>query len=111
MKAGYAYLWEFRVEADKEADFLTHYGPEGTWAQLFRNSADYIGTALLRDKSVPGRWLTLDRWKSQEAHDAFRTAFAEQYARLDEECERLTAGERSLGSFDDWPPESGAAVR
>lgn len=105
MKAGHVYLWEFQVEADKEADFLANYGPEGSWAQLFRQSSDYIETLLLHDKTIPGRYLTLDRWKTREGHDAFRADFAAQYARLDADCERLTVSERSLGAFDEWPAD------
>jgi quinol monooxygenase YgiN len=71
---------------------------------LFRRSPDYIETLLLEDDVVPGRYLTVDRWRSKAAYLAFRAAFAEQYEQLDDECEQLTAAERSLGEFNDISP-------
>jgi heme-degrading monooxygenase HmoA len=99
MASGYAYVWEFQVHPDMAEAFERHYGPAGTWAQLFRNSPDYIETLLLSDKAVPGRYLTVDRWRTEAAHDAFRAAYSQQYEQLDRDCERLTSGERSLGAF------------
>ncbi len=61
----YAYRWEFEVDPDFETEFVRHYGPAVTWAQLFRQSPDYIETLLLKDNQVPGRYLTLDRWRSE----------------------------------------------
>lgn len=95
----YTYLWEFDVSLESQADFERHYAPAGTWAQLFSGSPDYIETLLLKDSEVPGRYLTVDRWRSKAAYVAFRKAFASQYAELDRECERLTISERCLGEF------------
>ena len=105
VRNAYAYLWEFEVSQDLAADFEQHYGPTGTWAQLFRRSPDYIETLLLKDNAVPGRYLTVDRWRSEDAYLTFKSAFATQYAQLDNECERLTAGERSLGEFSELSPD------
>jgi heme-degrading monooxygenase HmoA len=102
----YTYVWEFEVSPDLATDFEQHYGPTGTWAQLFRRSPDYLETLLLKDNAVPGRYLTVDRWRSENAYLAFKSAFAAQYAQLDNECERLTAGERSLGEFSELPPDN-----
>lgn len=104
MEPHYSYLWEFQVNPDMEAAFERHYGSTGTWAQLFRLAPGYVETLLLKDNAVPGRYLTLDRWISRDAHDAFRTAFAQQYAQLDNQCEDLTVSERSLGAFGELPP-------
>jgi hypothetical protein len=102
----YTYLWEFQVEADLEAEFARHDGPTGTWAQLFRQSPDYIETLLLMDDTVPVRYLTVDRWRGKNGYLAFKAAFAVQYAQLDKECERLTARECSLGMFCELPPNN-----
>ena len=40
------------------------YGPDGEWAQFFRQGAGYIGTELLRDVEEPDRYLVIDRWES-----------------------------------------------
>lgn len=106
MRNTYTYLWEFEVSLELVADFEKQYGPAGTWAQLFRRSPDYIETLLLKDKAVPGRYLTVDRWRSEDAYLTFKSAFATQYAQLDNECERLTVGERSLGGFSELSPDS-----
>lgn len=106
MGLSYAYVWEFLVPPDKEHEFELNYGPTGTWAQLFRESPDYIETLLLKDKAVPGRYLTVDRWRTETAHHAFRAAFSKQYEQLDKACEHLTVEERSLGSFNELPPNS-----
>ena len=95
----YVCLWELQVRPGMEPEFERHYGPTGTWEQLFRCSPHFIETLLLRDKAVPGRYLTLDRWHSENAFHAFRSAFALRYAQLDKECEQLTVSERSLGAY------------
>ena len=101
----HVHLWEFKVSTALTADFERHYGPTGTWAQLFSLSPDYVGTVLLKDSKVPGRYLTIDRWRNEEAYLLFRSTHAKQYAELDNECEQLTIDERSLGAFTELPPD------
>ena len=97
--AGYATLWEFTVAAARQAEFETHYGPDGSWARLFRLANGYLGTELLRDRANPLRYLTIDRWESREAWQAFRRAHAAEYERLDHEFESLTTREVPLGEY------------
>jgi len=99
----YTYLWEFIVEPDHIHEFEQHYGPEGSWAQLFRQAPGYIQTILLHDAADPRRFITIDRWESAEAYRLFRATLSRQYAELDARCERLTASETSIGSFDELP--------
>ena len=54
-------VWQFEIAEEKIAAFEAAYGPEGAWAQLFRNSASYLGTELLHDAYVAGSYLTIDR--------------------------------------------------
>jgi hypothetical protein len=98
----YTYLWEFEVSRASESAFRQHYGPTGTWARLFRHSPAYIETLLLEDHAVSCRYLTIDRWQSEEAYLAFRSAFASQYEQLDNECEHLTLSERCLGAYHEF---------
>jgi heme-degrading monooxygenase HmoA len=95
----YAYVWEFHVSLDLQSEFEQHYGPGGTWAQLFRSSAGYIETLLLKDKSSVGRYITVDRWRDEEAFQVFRSSFSQQYEQLDQECERFTVDEKLVGEF------------
>jgi len=99
--AGYATVWEFRIRSERRAEFEHHYGPEGTWAGLFRQAAGYLGTELLHDRSDPLRYLTIDRWTSPGAYQAFRTEFARPYAILDEACAGLTTHEAALGEYEE----------
>ena len=39
----------FRYEVREPDEFVRMYGPEGDWAQFFRQGRGYIGTELLRD--------------------------------------------------------------
>ena len=80
MQNGYAYLWEFQVRPGLEREFERHYAAAGTWAQLFRRSPAYIETLLLKDSAVARRYVTLDRWRSEEGYREFRSAFAQAYA-------------------------------
>lgn len=96
---GYATLWEFVVAPAKQAEFEAHYGPDGTWARLFRRAPGYVGSELLRDRADPLRYLTIDRWESREDWQAFRSAHSADYERLDREFERLTTREAPLGEY------------
>jgi hypothetical protein len=40
----YTSLWEFIVETEHLDEFERRYGPQGSWAQLFRQSPGYIQT-------------------------------------------------------------------
>jgi heme-degrading monooxygenase HmoA len=96
----YAIVWEFSIPAERVAEFERVYGPEGEWAALFRHGEGYLGTELLRDEREderePGRYLTLDRWSSRLAYDAFRAHFVDEYQALDRRCE---AREALIGAF------------
>jgi len=99
MDSGYSYVWEFLVPADSIAEFERHYGRDGTWVGLFRRAQGYIETLLLSDRARAGRYITIDRWQSEEAYLAFRSDYAVDYAALDGECEKLTIGETCVGVF------------
>jgi heme-degrading monooxygenase HmoA len=96
---GFAYIWEFKVEPSCLADFERHYGPQGTWAQLFRRSPGYIETLVLRDADDPLRCITIDRWRSAEDYAAFGSRVKREYEELDARCEAVTMSESSLGKL------------
>jgi quinol monooxygenase YgiN len=99
--AAYTYLWEFIVEPEHVEEFERHYGPQGSWVELFRLAPGYIQTLLLRDSSEPRRFVTIDRWENAEAYNKFRADFSRQYTDLDTRCEELTVRESLLGNFDE----------
>jgi heme-degrading monooxygenase HmoA len=96
----YVYLWEYRVVPESAAAFERVYGPEGEWVRLFRRAAGYRDTTLYRDRADPGRYVTVDRWRSREAFDVFRARFAAEFEALDARCEALTLREREVGRFE-----------
>lgn len=92
-------VWKFEIAEERIADFEAAYAPEGVWAQLFRTSPDYRGTELLRDAYIPGAYLTIDRWVSEEAFRAFRKDHDPEYEALDRACDALTGGETRIGAY------------
>lgn len=92
-------VWQFEVAEDKIAGFEAAYGPDGSWAQLFHNSPGYMGTELLRDAYVTGRYLTIDRWASEDDFRAFRKTHDHEYETLDRSCDSLTAAETRIGAY------------
>ena len=99
--SAYCIAWEFRVRPEAVAEFERHYGPEGSWAQLFRSAPGYLGSQLLADASTRGLYLTIDRWRSEKEYDSFRRANAGGYAALDAQFEKLTLEERELGRYEE----------
>lgn len=99
-EARYVVIWEFQVKQGATSAFEKIYGPDGAWAQLFRQSPDYLGTKLVRDLGRPARYLTLDHWTSREALHGFKHEHHSEYAALDKQCETLTEHESLLGEFE-----------
>src|SRR5262249_54150459 len=93
-----ALLWTYRVEPQWADLFEAIYGPDGDWAQLFRQAPGYRGTELLREGD--GRYATIDRWDNGTDFRLFKANFAEAYALLDERCEALTEEEQFIGEFE-----------
>ena len=101
MPQNYLAIWEFEIQPESRTPFEEIYGPDGTWALLFRRSTEFRGTKLIRDLTRPGRYLTLDCWSSREAFHAFKQEHANEYATLDKQCENLTERETMVGEFEE----------
>jgi heme-degrading monooxygenase HmoA len=99
----FAVIWEFDVRTGCEAAFAALYGSEGEWVALFRQYPGFVGTELLRDAHPADtdstRWVTIDRWTSENEYDAFLTAAQSRYAHIDARGDALTAAERCLGTY------------
>ena len=93
-------VWEFEAKPGSETEFERAYGPRGAWVEFFARAPGYSGTELLRDRDTPGRYVTIDRWRSRENFEAFRDANRAEYAAIDRRCEDLTRHERLLGRFE-----------
>ena len=91
-------LWRFRVRPGREREFEAAYAPDGAWASLFKKDGAYIGSELLR--ATDGTYLTLDRWDSREAFEAFRARHAAEYDAMDTRFDPLLEDETPLGAVD-----------
>ena len=90
----------FSYEVRDSEGFEQAYGNEGEWAQFFRQSRGYIGTELLRDVEMPGRYVVIDRWESAEAYNAFATANRDEYMRRVDDTRFYYDQELRLGTFE-----------
>jgi heme-degrading monooxygenase HmoA len=95
----YLIVWEFRPAAGREAEFERAYSPTGDWARFFEQDPAYRGTQLLRDARDPARFLTVDRWTSREAFEAFEKREAAGYHELDQRLAACCASETRIGGF------------
>jgi heme-degrading monooxygenase HmoA len=95
----YTYIWAFKVHPEHVDAFRQHYGEGGAWTQLFRRARGYVGTRLLQDETDASRFVTIDTWRSAEDYEAFRSAYASEYAALDRLCEGFTLEETLIGRY------------
>ena len=90
----------FSYEVRETAEFERVYGPNGEWAEFFRQGRGYVGTELLRDVEMPGRYLVVDRWESVDAYNAFVAEHRDDYmARVDDTRFRYDS-ELRFGTFE-----------
>jgi heme-degrading monooxygenase HmoA len=94
-------FWRYRIAPGAAAAFEALYGSDGDWARLFRRDPAYRGTELLRDTADDDCYLTVDRWDSRAAYEAFLQAARADYAGLDRRGDALTIEEARLGAVDD----------
>jgi quinol monooxygenase YgiN len=97
----YVYLWRYVVRPESIDEFIRHYGPDGTWVQLFRIGEGHLKTSLLRSQEQSNVFVTIDRWSSRGAFDRFRAQYAGEFERLDQLCSLLTIDEAEIGQFSD----------
>lgn len=89
-------VWKFVVRVEAIGEFERHYGPEGTWALLFRRAHGYLGTELYRSVASAAEYVTVDQWIDDTAYRAFRDEYAAEYEAIDAQCEELTVSEEKV---------------
>ena len=89
-------VWQYDVTPGQEAEFERLYGTSGAWAQLFARSSGYLGTELFRAVQRPGRYVTVDRFSTEEAWHRFLGEHRRAYTELDSRCAELTDAEADL---------------
>ncbi len=95
----YDVIWEFQVPRHRIADFEAAYGSGGDWARLFGRATGFIEVQLLHSTEQEGRYLTIDRWRSQSDFETFQARFAADYKALDERLEGIASTETCIGTF------------
>lgn len=91
-------VWEYDVAEGREAEFDRVYSSDGAWAQLFARSEGFLGTELFRSRGEARRYLTVDRFTTQDAFRRFMDQHEASYAELDRQCEALTVSEREVAT-------------
>jgi heme-degrading monooxygenase HmoA len=92
----YVIIWTYDVPPEAADAFVAAYGSDGDWARLFANGAGFIGTELYQDGQ---RFVTIDRWLSEDAFNAFQSAFGDQYKALDAKLAHLSRSQTRIGAF------------
>jgi heme-degrading monooxygenase HmoA len=90
----------FSYDVREPAAFEAVYGPAGEWAQFFTGARGYIGTELLRDVEVPGRYLVVDRWDSADAYNAFVAERRDEYMQRVDDTRFMYDQELRFGTFE-----------
>jgi heme-degrading monooxygenase HmoA len=100
----------FSYEVRETGEFERVYGPDGDWAQFFKQGRGYIGTELLRDVESPSRFLVIDRWESADAYNAFTAERRDEYMQRVDETRFHYEQELRFGTFENvWQTdESGS---
>jgi heme-degrading monooxygenase HmoA len=81
-------------------DFARAYGPNGEWAQFFRQGTGFVGTELLRDVDEPDRYLVIDRWESADAYNSFVAERREEYMERVDATRFRYDSELRFGTFE-----------
>jgi len=91
----------FSYEVVRDAgEFERVYGMDGEWAEFFGQGRGYIGTELLQDVEVPGRYLVIDRWESSDAYNAFVAEHREEYMERVDASRFRYDSELRFGTFE-----------
>jgi len=102
--AMYVIVWEFTVRPEQREAFERGYGSDGDWARYFKRDESFRGVELWRggelDDPEWDRYLTVDRWASVEAYEAFRERTDAEYQEMDNRFLDLCETETMLGIFE-----------
>ena len=90
----------FSYDVGDPSEFERAYGPDGEWSQFFRTGRGYVGTELLRDVEIPGRYLLVDRWETREAYNTFVEEHRDEYMRRVDESTFRYEHELRIGTFE-----------
>lgn len=90
---------EVVTKAGTGGRFELVFGPGGAWSKLFSDSPGFRGTTVLRDRDNPRRYLTVDLWDSEDAHEQALADEAHAYLALETELREWVELKHELGTF------------
>ena len=93
-------FFRYRVHPAQARAFEHAYGPDGPWVALFSAQRGYRRTRLFRHRREPNLYVCVDVWESKADYDAFRSAHALEYARLDRDFKMLYLEELLMGYYE-----------
>jgi heme-degrading monooxygenase HmoA len=95
----YIIIWQYKINPAYRSEFETLYGQDGDWIKLFKRSDQFIETEFYQCKEDEERYITIDKWVTEEAYRAFKEAHLEDYQALDRKADDATNRESKIGSF------------
>ena len=95
----YVRLWRYRPAPGRTAEFEAAYGPHGAWASLFRRTAGFEGTELLKPTGGTPDYFTVDRWRTEADWQRFLADHGVDYRDLDRRLSPLCAVDSEVGAF------------
>jgi len=95
----YSVVWKYIVEKENQKEFEKEYGDHGTWAKLFRNSKNYVGSFLKKSIEINDTYLLTDTWTEKKQYEIFMKEYQKIYDELSSEFEILYKKEEKIGEF------------
>ncbi|WP_136709551.1 antibiotic biosynthesis monooxygenase [Agromyces sp. H66] len=95
----YEIVWTYDVASARREAFERAYGADGDWARLFARGDGFLEVVLLADAAVPGRYLTIDRWRDAASFERFQAEHGDAYAALDDDLANVSGRGTRVGGF------------
>lgn len=104
-----AIVWQFQINAGREAEFERFYGVDGEWTAGNRHSRSYLGTSFLRDQNLPSRYLVIEYWSEMVVYERHHADFQHEVDALERQRDELVESAVPLGLFNalDVPERAG----
>ncbi len=96
----YSIVWKYEVTQKNQLRFETEYGKKGSWAKLFQDSDNYLGSFLHKSQDTNDIYLLIDTWTDERSYENFKHANREAYDKFCYKFEKLYESEEKIGLFN-----------
>ena len=96
----FAILWKYIIRPEKKEIFNHEYGPDGSWARLFRHSKNFLGSFLQRSEDEAETYWILDTWTDASSYEDFLNQNSVEYKKLSESFQNLYLKEEKISSLN-----------